>query len=95
MVEFLRIDPHLLRVAREGSEVLQPTRRADLARWVASLPPADLKKLATELLDGGDPGLRLETLRRFQASRAAPSVPHRPRSAGQLLEAAEKLRSRR
>jgi hypothetical protein len=94
MVEFLRIDRHLLAAARTASDDLPPLRRADLARWVATLSPRDLTNLATGLLEGSVPGLRLETLRRFHASRAASPPRRTPRSAGQLRDAAERLRRR-
>ncbi len=92
MVDFLRIDAHLLEAARRESADLDPPRRVDLARWVASLPSGDLNKLATGLLEGSDPGLRFEALRRFQTSRVTTRAPSRRRSVGEILDAAEKLR---
>lgn len=92
MLDFLRIDARLLEVARRESVDLEPPRRIDLARWVASLSSGDLRKLATGLLEGSDPGLRFEALRRFQNSRVTTRAPSRRRSVGEMLDAAEKLR---
>lgn len=91
LVEFLRIDRDLLDVAAAGSA---PARGEglDVARWVAGLSGAERDALLIGLLEGDDPLLRAETLR-----RAGPDRPggEGARTAAELLGQANSQRQQR
>ncbi len=92
--EFLSIDTDLIEAAAERSPSLaeaQPSR-SEIEGWVGRLPAAEKDNLLIRLIESGDPHLRTELLRRFQESAAARSSnanSDAPRTAGQLLAAAE------
>ena len=95
LVEFLHIDRDLVAVAAEASEpsaVAQP-EASDLAAWFATRPVGDKDKWLARLVLGDDPALAAELLQRVRADRslaaAAPAGSASPRTAGELLRAAE------
>jgi hypothetical protein len=91
-VAFMRVDRDLLEVAAAGSaEAEQTVPAQDLACWVSGLPEAEKTALLVRLIEGGEPHLRAELIRRFRAARtASPSgmAAGRPRTVAELLEAA-------
>lgn len=91
LVEFLRIDRDLVDVAAAGSS---PARgeRLDAARWVAGLSGAERDALLIGLLEGDDPLLRAETLRRVRPVRHGGAG---ERTAAELLDRAGAERERR
>ena len=68
LVEFLRIDRDLVDVAAAGSPPARE-QRVDVARWVAGLSGSERDALLVGLLEGNDPLLRAETLRRAGPGR--------------------------
>ena len=84
-------DRDLVEVAAAGSE---PAREQpiDVAQWIAGLSGSQRDALLVGLLEGKDPLLRAETLRRAGPSRHDKAG---VRTAGQLLRQAAALRGRR
>jgi hypothetical protein len=91
LVEFLRIDRDLLGVAAGGSATSRGLV-VDVAGWVESLDGSERDGLLVALIEGKDPLLRAETLRRVR-----PDIGERPglRTAGQLRTAAAVRRAER
>jgi hypothetical protein len=96
LADFLRVDPDLLTAAAEASRPPQAKApsAAVLGRWVRALPEADKDELLLRVLRGDGALLRPELLRRFHGKAGEP-VAGAGRTAGQLLTAAEKHRTRR
>jgi hypothetical protein len=95
LAQFLEIDPHLISVAAERSEVReegQPTGR-ELEQWIASLPEGDKDALLVGVMNYGGQHLQAELQRRFREERAprhSTTASRRPgRTVQQLLAAAE------
>jgi hypothetical protein len=91
-VEFMRIDHDLLEVAAAGSPEAGGTAPAvEVERWVSSLPEAEKTSLLVRLIEGDEPHLRAELIRRFRESRTpTPSrAAIKRRTVGELLKAAE------
>lgn len=90
LVDFLRLDQDLLRVAAQAS----PTRTAKalsvaaLTRWVKSMPEADKDATIVRLLRGEDAHLRAELLRRYNGG-SDPKASGGGRTVGELLAGAE------
>lgn len=97
MIEFLRIDPDLVHAAAAGSPDAREPRRAELQQWVASLREAERSALLVGFVEGSDPHLRSDLLRRFRAANGLVQSGKRPprRTVGQLLAEATKLRETR
>jgi hypothetical protein len=77
---FLRVDPDLLAVAARASTAapsFTPSRQR-LTSWIAGLPAEEKDALLLRFLQGGDPHLRAEVLRRL----AEGGSPDRPASGG-------------
>ena len=91
LVEFLRIDRDIVEVAAAGSEQARE-QPIDVAQWIAGLSGFERDALLVGLLEGKDPLLRAETLRRAGPSRHDKAG---VRTAGQLLGQAAALRGRR
>lgn len=91
LADFLRIDRDLVDVAAAGSPPAHD-ERVDVARWVAGLPGSERDALLIGLLEGTDPLLRAEALR-----RAGPDRRDRAgvRTAAELLDQATARRERR
>jgi len=73
LADFLRVDDDLLEVAAAGStgEAVAAPSRADLGKWVKSLPAADKDAaLVLFLSQEGDISLRADLLRRFREANA-------------------------
>lgn len=98
LADFLRIDQKLLKVAAAsdvGKPPVEPSR-AELARWVKTLPASEKDEILRQLLEGDEPHLRVQLLRRFRESSektnrtpaAAKSAAVPRRTAGELLAAA-------
>ena len=97
LVDFLDIDAGLIEVAAESSAELDtasPSREL-LADWIRGLPQAEKDTVLLEVIEGQNPHLRTDLLKRFAAalpkpqggaSTAAPA----PRTAGELRSAARK-----
>jgi hypothetical protein len=105
LAEFLRIDDDLLAAAAAGSvgEAPAAPSRADLARWVKSLPAAEKDAyLVRFVAEEGDVSLRAELSRRFREAVASaagkPAPAARRRTVAELLAARDAMgeaRSRR
>ena len=91
LVEFLRIDQDLIDVAAAGSPTARE-ERLDVTRWVASLSGAERDALLIGLLEGDDPLLRAETLRKAGPDRHDGAG---TRTAAELLDCAGAQRERR
>ncbi|MDR6317938.1 hypothetical protein [Actinoplanes couchii] len=90
LADFLRIDSDLLAVASVVSRPLteRAPSAADLRRWVKGLPTADKDEVLVRLLRGEAGLLRSELLRQFHGT-AQENPAGEPRTAGELLTAAE------
>lgn len=66
LAEFLRIDSDLLEVAASGPTPTSAGRVPDVAGWVGSLDGPERDGLLVALIEGNDPHLRAETLRRVR-----------------------------
>ncbi len=91
-IEFMRIDRDLLEVAAAGSpEAGGTASTVEVERWVSSLPEAEKTSLLVRLVEGDEPHLRAELVRRFHESRTAtsPRAAVKRRTVGELLKAAE------
>jgi hypothetical protein len=95
--DFLRIDPDLVSVAAERSPPAPAAPGADeTRRWIASLPDAERVELLARVAGGAEREVRSELLRRIRATRATrPAEDAAPRTARELLEAAERLTDER
>lgn len=99
LVELLRIDRDLLKVAAQNSPSLIPAGhdRDNVRNWVTQLPSKMKDELLTKLIIGGHSEVRNELLRKLLKERSI-SVMYasRPRrSAGELLRDAESLTTER
>lgn len=97
LVEFLRIDPHLLSAASVASANIEkePPDRTALAAWVAALPSREKDKMLVHLMRGEEACLGRDLLARFereQSSGAAERQGPARRTVADLLRAAEKQR---
>lgn len=99
LVEFLEIDRDLVSAAAAGSsDLIVPTQdRAVLERWVAELPAPEKNDLLMRLLDGHGSQIGIELRNRFERGQqqANPKPAARPRTARDLLAAAERIRALR
>ncbi|HYQ92312.1 MAG TPA: hypothetical protein VES89_09640 [Candidatus Competibacteraceae bacterium] len=91
LVEFLRINRDLLEVAASGSpETGGTVSMPNVARWVSSWPDAEKTALLARFIEGNEPQLRAAIIRRFRESCAtASNTAVKPRTVGELLQAAE------
>jgi hypothetical protein len=96
--EFLRMDRDLLAAAAAGSPPAtagEPTA-AQPRTWVSGLPATEKDAILADLITGTDSHLRSQLLRRYRdAHPMDASQPKAPRTAGELLAAAEDLRTER
>lgn len=91
-VEFMRIDRDLLEVAAAGSPQAGGTAPAvEVERWVSSLPEAEKTSLLVRLIEGDEPHLRAEIVRRYRESRTPISseAAIKRRTVGEIRQAAE------
>lgn len=91
--EFLRIDPDLVQVAAERSAPLPAAPDENEVRaWIASLADTERVDLLARVAAGQERQVRTELLRRFQTSRGStPVMDTLPRTAQELLDAAERI----
>jgi hypothetical protein len=91
-VEFMRIDRDLLEVAVAGSPEAMGSAAVEVERWVSNLPEAEKTSLLVRLIEGNEPHLRAELVRRYRESRTATSfrAAVKRRTVGELLKAAER-----
>lgn len=87
MIEFLRVDRNLVEAAADGSPDDGQLRNGDVERWVKSLSEAERTALLVGFVEGGDPHLRSDVLRRYRAFHdlLRPKKPRPSRTVGQLL----------
>ncbi|MFV2123631.1 hypothetical protein ACFHWS_03645 [Micromonospora sp. LOL_013] len=96
--EFLLIDPALIAAAAQGSAPEAAGAAADpdqLADWIAQLPAADKDTALLGLLQGDGLAVTAELRQRFRAdtgTAAADPAGSKPRTIGELLDAAETIR---
>jgi hypothetical protein len=97
LARFLLVDPDLLEAAAAESPALADPDDAALERWIEELSASEKTSILTRLARGPEVHARAELLRRFRASRIAevPTSRSEPRTAGQLLAAAETCAERR
>lgn len=86
LAEFLRISSYLIDVAAEGADLATEEDETDLTEWVARLAAGERDALLVGLLEGHDPLLRVETLRR---ARGEAPVSTGTRTAGELRARAD------
>jgi hypothetical protein len=94
-VEFMRIDRDLLEVAAAGSpEAVGTALTVEVEHWVSNLPEAEKTSLLVRLIEGNEPHLRAELVRRYRESRTLTSskakAAVKQRTVGELLKAAER-----
>ncbi len=92
-VEFMRIDRDLLEVAAVGSpEAVGTALAMEVEHWVSNLPEAEKTSLLVRLIEGNEPHLRAELVRRYRESRTLTSskAAVKRRTVGELLKAAER-----
>ncbi|MFI7547973.1 hypothetical protein [Actinoplanes sp. NPDC049599] len=97
VAEFLCIDRDLIAAAAAGSPpatAAEPTA-ARLRTWVTRLPTREKDTILCDLITGDAPHLRAELLRRYHDAHATKTSTTTPRTAGELLAAASKLRAER
>jgi hypothetical protein len=97
MIEFLRIDRDLVAAAVTRSRDVAEIPRSELERWLGSLPDAERTALLVGLMEGSDPHLRSEALRRFHerlGSRRNDEADS-PRTVAQIVADAERVREER
>ncbi len=103
LVDFLRVDSDLLYAAAQTSpaRVELPTRRTEIAAWIAALPLVEKDEILVRLIIAPDnPAPPAELLQRFIKASAADrpdtiSSPDLRRTVGALLDAGEKRRTER
>jgi hypothetical protein len=97
LAEFLRVDRDLIAVTAERSPDLPPSPpSADLENWLRALPESEKDDLLLRLVQGGEPHLRAELLRRFGATGAPGIATGDARTVGELLaRAKERAETRR
>src|SRR5918992_4360244 len=93
-VEFMRIDRDLLEVAAAGSpEAVGTALTVEVEHWISNLPEAEKTSLLVRLIEGNEPHLRAELVRRYRESRTLTSSKAKAavkrRTVGELLKAAE------
>jgi hypothetical protein len=97
-VDFLRVDRDLIAVAAARSpDATCAAAHAEIESWVKELPESERTGLLVRLMEGTEVHLRAELLRRSRDSRGATSraSADRPRTAGELLKAAEQCAEER
>jgi hypothetical protein len=95
MVEFLRIDPDLVWAAAAGSPHAPEPRGSEIEGWLASLAEDERTALLVGFVEGSDPHLRSDALRRVRAASAAAEAQAPTRTVGLLLAQAEHRRGDR
>lgn len=90
LAQFLGIDEDLLAVAAERSAALQEIQGwpGDLAQWIRDLPDVDKNDWLLRLVEGTDPHLRTEIIRRFRQTRGALGTTQPPVAMGERTVAA-------
>ncbi len=94
MIDFLRIDRDLVEAAAVRSQDAVEPGTEDIDRWVKSLPDADRAALLARFIEGAEPLLRFDVLRRLRASTAGVQGANvvGPRSVREILAEAERRR---
>jgi len=93
--EFLRIDPHLLQVAAQGSQIIEDTApgKEEVLKWVGRLPSGEKDDILARLIAGKAPSLTTELFRRFikESRKGDREIAEKSqgRTVGELLHAAE------
>jgi len=97
VVEFLDLDKDLLAVAASASPDLATIapKPAELRHWIAGLPTTEKDAILGRLITGADRQLRGELLRRYRVEHPVEQPVMEPRTAGQLIEAADQVRAER
>lgn len=95
LVDFFKVNPHLIEVAARTSVALTPSRmtRTQLEAWVRALPTAEKDALVVGVLDGNGAGQTAALRHRFvrELAPAAPSSSVTLRTVGELVAAAADL----
>lgn len=99
LVEFLRIDEDLLAAAAERSAA-ELARDEGLAEWISALPSGEKDRLLLETVEGDGAGVGVGLLARYRATRKTrrgrpAAAGGAARTAGELLEAAARIREER
>jgi len=95
LVEFLRIDPHLLHMAARTSQPMEDSRpeKEEIHKWVRKLPGNEKDDILAKLIAGEDLAPATELLQRFIKERDAggprTAEQKKRRTVGELLRAAE------
>jgi hypothetical protein len=99
LIDILEVDPDLFSAAASASpDLVVPTQdRAALERWVAGLPAPEKNDLLMRVLDGNEGQIGVELRNRFAQGRSneSPKPTARPRTTGDLLSAAKRIRTSR
>jgi hypothetical protein len=94
--DFLRIDEDLIAAAAERSPALPAEPGADEIRaWVAALADAEKTALLVRVAQGRGGAVGAELVRRMRAEQAPPAARGEPRTAADLLAAAERTAAER
>ncbi|MDQ3577714.1 MAG: hypothetical protein M3443_08980 [Actinomycetota bacterium] len=97
MVDFLRIDDDLIDAAAETSEdaATGELQDSDLVEWIGELSPLERDSALFAFLQGDDPHLRAELLRRIRDTSTELAATSAPRTVGELLASAAEHREAR
>jgi hypothetical protein len=98
VAQFLCIDSDLITAAAAGSAPAASTgpSAVQLRSWITGLPARDKDAILTDLISGGDTHLRSQLLRRYRDEHPTDaSTTTARRTAGELLAAAETIRTER
>jgi hypothetical protein len=97
VIDFLCLDTDLIVAAAANSPSLTATgpSAARLRRWITGLPAADKDVILERLITTDDRHLRSELLRRHRSEQPGSPSSAEPRTAGQLVAAADQLRTER
>ena len=92
LVEFLRLDEHLVEAAAEASWA-EPDTSGGLAAWISGLTEEEKDRLLLAVVDGAGSMIGPELKRRFRAEfKRTKTSQQQQRTVGELLEAAERWR---
>jgi hypothetical protein len=101
LADFLKVDQDLLAAAADGSPALPQAEagpqvdRAALAAWIAALPAKDKDRLLLDAVTGKAPQPGTALLTRYRAGRRTDVPEPARRTAAQLLDAAQAVRTGR
>lgn len=92
LMEFLQVDPDLVAAAAEGADA-EADERANIQRWLKTLPAGEKDRLIAKALEEPDVPMGAALLATYR--RQQPASPHKARTVATLVARAEEIRSAR